>query len=268
MSDDFDASLYRLLHRGTPGDVSFYQRACAGARSVLELGCGDGRVLGPIGTAGADVVGLDAHPEMVEAARRRWPEGTWQVGDMLDFDLGRRFDRVIVPYTGLYCVPDDDALVACLGHVRRHLAPGGRLLFDAYVVDRGMPSDRTPPPFEPLISLVDGGRQIAVEERSVHDADARRFEVTYRHRIREGGRSRVVAYTLSHHYLFPDELPELLAAAGLALLRLDGDFAGGPFDPVASERLVCEAGVANGGLERGSGGCKLDINVFVEFKMG
>jgi tRNA G46 methylase TrmB len=39
------AELYRLTHRGNPGDVGFYRKLCSGVQSVLELGCGYGRLL-------------------------------------------------------------------------------------------------------------------------------------------------------------------------------------------------------------------------------
>jgi SAM-dependent methyltransferase len=38
---------------------------------VLDIGCGDGALTQQIGAAGASVIGLDASPEMVEAARSR-----------------------------------------------------------------------------------------------------------------------------------------------------------------------------------------------------
>ena len=53
------AELYALTHRGTAGDVGFYRRACAGASSVLELGCGSGRLLKRLARPGRQLVGLD-----------------------------------------------------------------------------------------------------------------------------------------------------------------------------------------------------------------
>ncbi|HEY0115383.1 MAG TPA: class I SAM-dependent methyltransferase, partial [Allosphingosinicella sp.] len=38
---------------------------------VLDIGCGDGTLTQQIGAAGAGVIGLDAAPEMVEAARAK-----------------------------------------------------------------------------------------------------------------------------------------------------------------------------------------------------
>src|SRR5204862_6591842 len=52
--------------RGPTGDAEFYRRLareCGGP--VLELGCGTGRVLGPIAQDGLPCVGLDASPAML-----------------------------------------------------------------------------------------------------------------------------------------------------------------------------------------------------------
>ncbi|MEZ4265484.1 MAG: class I SAM-dependent methyltransferase [Myxococcota bacterium] len=62
------ARVYDLLHRGTPGDIAFYRHVCAGAASVLELGCGSGRVLVELARAGLTMTGLDHDPAKLARA--------------------------------------------------------------------------------------------------------------------------------------------------------------------------------------------------------
>ncbi len=234
----FDPVLYTLLHRGSPGDLAFYRRVCADAGAVLELGCGDGRVLAGLRAPGRALVGLDAHPGMIEAARDRLGDAaTLVVGDMADFDLGRRFDRVVVPFTGFYCLPDDDAMVACLRAVRRHLAPGGRFVFDAYPGEPLLEVGDFEPSWEVVTQVMAGERRWQIYERDRNQPAQRRIDVSYRHVADDGA---VVEYTLRHHYLTADDVPRLLAAAGLRLRGLWGDFVGGAFDP-DGERLVVSA---------------------------
>jgi 2-polyprenyl-3-methyl-5-hydroxy-6-metoxy-1,4-benzoquinol methylase len=64
----YPAELYELVHRGTEGDVAFYRQTCADARSVLELGCGYGRLLEPLAELGIDVTGLERDPELLARA--------------------------------------------------------------------------------------------------------------------------------------------------------------------------------------------------------
>jgi uncharacterized protein YceH (UPF0502 family) len=49
---------------------------------VVEVGCGPGHVTAYLAEAGADATGLDLSPAMVEEARRRFPDGDYQVGDL------------------------------------------------------------------------------------------------------------------------------------------------------------------------------------------
>jgi uncharacterized protein YceH (UPF0502 family)/SAM-dependent methyltransferase len=49
---------------------------------VIEVGTGPGHVAAFLAEAGADTTGLDLTPEMVDEARRRYPDVSYQVGDL------------------------------------------------------------------------------------------------------------------------------------------------------------------------------------------
>jgi uncharacterized protein YceH (UPF0502 family) len=56
--------------------------AHAAGGPVVEVGSGPGHVTAYLADAGADATGLDLSPAMVEEARRRFPDGDYQVGDL------------------------------------------------------------------------------------------------------------------------------------------------------------------------------------------
>ncbi|MBC7172885.1 MAG: class I SAM-dependent methyltransferase, partial [Polyangiaceae bacterium] len=116
----YPAELYAALHRGTEGDVDFYLRACSGQERVLELGCGYGRVLEPLAAMGHRVVGIERDPELAAIAREAVAPygGRVIVGDMTSFELDELFDRVIVPFNGIYCLLDRDAVQRCFDNAR------------------------------------------------------------------------------------------------------------------------------------------------------
>ena len=96
-------------------------------RSVLDAGCGTGRVAIELARHGVDVVGVDVDPSMIAEARRRAPDQTWLEADLVELSLGREFDVVVLAGN----VPlfarsgTQDALVAsCAAHV----AAGGALV--------------------------------------------------------------------------------------------------------------------------------------------
>src|SRR5262249_13922340 len=65
-------------------------------RSVLDAGCGTGRVAIELARRGLEVVGTDREASMIATARRRAPEVIWVVADLAELDLGRSFDLVVM----------------------------------------------------------------------------------------------------------------------------------------------------------------------------
>lgn len=94
-------------------------------RRVLDVGCGSGTLLEAAVAAGAEVVGADISPGMVEAARRRVPAATVLVADAQNDELPGSFDRVISRF-GVMFFADP---VAAFANLRRACAPGARLAF-------------------------------------------------------------------------------------------------------------------------------------------
>ena len=245
-----EPELYALAHRGTPGDVDFYLDACRGADPLLELGCGYGRLLLPLARAGHRVWGVEHDPGLLALARAavagqdRATRGrvTLLPADMRTLDLGQRFARVLIPFSGLYCLPDEAAQVRCLAGAARHLAPDGRLVLDAWPADdfhaHGDPADDERDD-GPVVSLQWRGRLWDVHERSRWERGAQRLDVRYEYRPRDGGAAR--ADVLGHRYVLTRQMPALLEAAGLALIACHGDFHGTPWRDSDEHRVYVAA---------------------------
>jgi SAM-dependent methyltransferase len=95
--------------------------------SVLDGGCGTGRVGTELARRGIAVLGVDADPDMIRAARAKAPALEWQVTDLAELDRPERFDVVVLAGNVVpYVAPDRRAaaVAACV----RHVAPGGRLV--------------------------------------------------------------------------------------------------------------------------------------------
>lgn len=96
----------------------------AAPRRVLEVGCGWGELAERVGAAtGAEVIGTDLSPRMVELARERGVDARLADVQALPFEDGE-FDVVIAAWM-LYHVPDLDRATAELARVLR---AGGRLV--------------------------------------------------------------------------------------------------------------------------------------------
>jgi SAM-dependent methyltransferase len=95
--------------------------------TVLDAGCGTGRVAIELAGRGIAVLGVDADPDMIAAARAKAPQLGWVVADLADLDRPERFDVVVLAGNVVpYVEPERRALAvaACVAH----LAPGGRLV--------------------------------------------------------------------------------------------------------------------------------------------
>jgi SAM-dependent methyltransferase len=97
--------------------------------SVLDAGCGTGRVAIELGRRGRAVSGVDLDPRMLEVARRKAPAISWVEGDLADpgLALDRQFDVVAMAGNVLiFVAPGTEGSV--LSNMVRWLVPGGRLI--------------------------------------------------------------------------------------------------------------------------------------------
>ncbi len=90
---------------------------------ILDLGCGDGQLTLRIAASGAEVVGVDASPDMVAAAQARGVAAKQAMAEALPF-ADASFDAVF-SNAALHWVRGQDAMMI---QVRRVLRPGGRFV--------------------------------------------------------------------------------------------------------------------------------------------
>ncbi|MCP4200220.1 MAG: class I SAM-dependent methyltransferase [Proteobacteria bacterium] len=248
--EPYDPDLYDLIHRGYADDVGFYRNACRGTKKILELGCGCGRITMELAREGLLVVGLDNHPGMLkllETRRRTLPGGQNSLqlidADMSDFVLSERFDRIIIPFNGLFCLLDEQAVHRCFSRILDHLTDEGRLIFDVYRVDPDddLQQDRHGE-FEFLTQVVNENGLIEVFERYIVDPAQQRIDAEYLYKIvtRNDDIEEVVC-RIPQRYLLLQDIERLLAEAGLRTLDIKGGYHGEPPDedhPI----IVVEAG--------------------------
>ncbi len=101
---------------------------------MLDLCCGHGILAKAALARGAEVVGVDFSPAMLELARARAPEASFQEGNAMNlaFDADS-FDAVVVGF-GIPHVPDPKQVLV---EAARVLRPGGRLAYSAWQDRKG-----------------------------------------------------------------------------------------------------------------------------------
>jgi SAM-dependent methyltransferase len=158
--------------------------------------------------------------------------------DMRAFDLGRRFDTVVVAANSLMHLSTHEEFASTFSSIARHLAPGGRLLFDLYVPSLHLLS--VPPNERQPIGVFSHPRlgEVTVEETITYDPATQISRADW-YWSREGA-ADFRRTQLHLRQIFPQELPLLLQLGGLELAERYGDFDRRPFDGT-SWRQVCVA---------------------------
>lgn len=266
MSDSWeDAELYELETADEPDfDFGFWQGLVRELRPrrMLELTCGTGRLTVPLAAAGVsaredfELVGLDSSEPFLARAREQvdaQPEAVsravrLQLGDMRDFSLEGSFDLIAMPFNALAYLYDVHDQLAALTTARRHLAEGGRLVFDLLAARLNYLAEAVQP-FPPVRLDVDFRLQSNGIERFLrscvdrYDAATQTLTSTFLYDIhRTGGAVERHIHDVVWHMYFPAELELLLAQAGFEPVVRLGGWTGEPWD-AASRRyvFVCSA---------------------------
>ena len=131
-AEELAAELYDITVPDWEGEIDFYRElareASSKGQSILEVGCGTGRVTLRIAQEGAKVVGTDLDDDMLKVARSKSAGIHWEQGDMRTLDLHQAFVLIILPGDAFQfmCTPKDQ--VKALETFKRHLEPGGVLV--------------------------------------------------------------------------------------------------------------------------------------------
>jgi SAM-dependent methyltransferase len=240
----WDALQYDAFNTPYVPDLKFYREVALKARGpVLELACGTGRLTLPLKKAGADITGLDVAAPMVALARRKAAAAGLDIpflkGDARRFSLGRKFKLVFMAFNSLQHLGRREDLEGLFSSVRRHLAPGGRFIFDVFSPD---PRYLTRDPDELLpvayYDAPDGSGKVLVNERYRYDKAAQTSRIDWYYRREKDGKT--VKKRLNLRCFFPEELLALVHYNGFRVVSRYGDFKRRPFGPAStSQVLVC-----------------------------
>jgi len=133
--EDYQRRFDALAATGTDvhGEATFVR--AFDPSTVLDAGCGTGRVAVELARHGIEVTGTDVDESMLATAARLGPGIEWVPADLTTLDLGRVFDVVVMAgNVPLFTPPGTQA--ALVAGVARHVRPGG-VLIAGFSLDRG-----------------------------------------------------------------------------------------------------------------------------------
>ena len=205
---------------------------------LLDLACGKGRHAAAAAALGHNVLGVDLSANSIAEARKDHGEQQgvrFAEGNMLDLELGERFDGVLNLFTSFGYFDQREAHLQVLRGIRKHLIPGGFLVLD-------------------FLNVHVARTQLIPEETVVRDG----VQYTLTRHFGDLGHG-VSGFTKTivfeeegrrHHFtervagLDLPTLESLLIETGFSLSEIHGDYTLAKFERETSPRLILHARTA------------------------
>jgi SAM-dependent methyltransferase len=244
-------------------DIPFFVDAARDAGGpVLEVGCGTGRVLLATARAEVDVVGLDLSQDMLAVCREKLRQESLTVrarvtlvnDDMRQFDLGRTFNLITLPFRPFQHLITIEEQLSCLRSIHKHLAADGRLILDLFNPSLDALATRLEDREfgdEPEFVTPDGRRVVRRHKTVAHDRfnQVNHVELIY-YVTHPDGREERLVHAFRMRYLFRFEVEHLLARCGLEVEQLYSGFDKSPYGSRYPGELIFVARKTTPDVER------------------
>ena len=236
-----DAARYYDLGRAVDDIPLYRQRIPSPEASILELGCGTGRVIVPLGRSCGYIHGVDQSEAMLAICHKKLAEATIplnkarvQLGDITGVHLGRTFDLIIAPFRVMQNLETDVEVDGLFRTVREHLALQGTCILNVFRPYRDPASLRKEwctdgehfaweVPFE-------GGRVTCHDRRPRMDKEKLVLypELVYRYYEGDELVDEAVLKIVMRCY-YPQEFVQLIVGHGFRVLNRWGGYHGEPY---------------------------------------
>jgi SAM-dependent methyltransferase len=266
----FCAARFYDSNPGMPQDLPFYTaRIRSRTQSILELGCGTGRVLLPLSGVCGFIQGIDLSEAMISLCREKLAQAGLpetraraDIADITSVKLGRRFDLIIAPFRVLQNLETEEQAKGLFEVIRSHLMPDGSGILNTFKPfgNREAIIEAWATPVEDVEWEVpyEGGtlscsclrRRIDTERMIIYP------ELIYR--VRRGGELvHEARLPIAMRCYWPEQLEQLVEAEGFLVKRKWGGYQGQEYGQ--GPELVIEIGLdrrdVTPGAGSGSAGC-------------
>jgi cyclopropane fatty-acyl-phospholipid synthase-like methyltransferase len=237
---------YDLQYQGLKVDLKFYLSEIKKAKSILEIGCGTGRILLPALKAGADISGLDFSKKMLKTlhqkAKRMGLKPITYYADMRNFSLGEKYKLIIAPFRPFQHLYNTNEQITALKNFHKHLNKGGKLILNVFNPDYLRMTRSGQKEFYAYVRDPRTKNKVKITAINYYYPAEQLLKVIFiheeldRHNLLVGKKE----FKSVLRYFFRFEFEHLLALTGFKPLKLYGDFKRGKFTDKSREMVwVC-----------------------------
>lgn len=193
-------------------------------RDVLDVGCGQGRILVPLLRQGYQVTGIDISPGMLEACRLRLEreglEAPIREGGMETLEADAAYDAILGIDSVICYLRESDAIVETLRRFHRALRPGGVLVLDNWNALGNWRLLGVPQRYQ----FEEESFRIELEERCRFDTYSSLWDIEFRAVISKGGGVEEFHHVETLRVMTVPELQDYLRQAGFAAVHSYTDY--------------------------------------------
>ncbi len=240
---DFFARFYDLIYHQLRNGIDnnfFLNEVKNNKGKTLEIGVGTGRFFIDALKYDADVYGIDISNSMIEVLKNKLNNDQYlRVSNqsIIDFSFDFKFDLIIAPFRVIMHIIKKEDQLAALNNVCKHLNPGGRFIFDAFIPDLNQ-----------LIHGIDNkvdfegeydkGTKVRRIVSTNPDLINQLINVTFRLEWNEGDKLKSEAWDMALRFFFRFELEHLVERSDFSSYKILGDYSGNELNASSKEFIV------------------------------
>ena len=227
LTEKLYSELYEIEMEGFGDDIYFYRKYLPEKCSILELGCGTGRVTGTLTGKNRSVTGIDNSLHMLKKADKKKNDNcSYICMDMQQLAFKHFFDAILIPYNTLNLLFRKTDALSCLRRCRSLLTDRGKLYLQLFIPDNQLRSHMGKI-FQFQMLNRPGGGKIIKEILKQYSARTKTLTIEERYRIRpaqQGGDNQDWNHFFSIAALSHEEWVSLFSQAGLHVVKAFGSY--------------------------------------------
>jgi ubiquinone/menaquinone biosynthesis C-methylase UbiE len=240
------ADFYSIEMNNFQKDIVFYKKHCLAGSSVLELGCGTGRISRSLASHCSLIAGLDLSLEMLKRASTYSANRAYYVCmDMTQFAFKTNFDNILIPYNTLNLLKDETRIKRCLRQVQHILKRNGTLLLQLPIPDQKLMEMNGEKRFQfQIFPLLHCKGKLIKETLRSFNSDTQTIRLEERYRVRptdDSASKKDFCHTLHLAGFSVKRWLEILNLCGYQNLTLFGDYNSRPFQIKDDSILLIKA---------------------------